>query len=213
MANPDLDDSMIEELMNGSKAGPGEVPPDVKTNTPPIASLASEGLEVESVEVGGVIIDKYGNRWQVPGGNTEDFDDLYAGDIYKIPKEMAETFHVQMIRVDQVHEYQLRGFVLVLQEELNIPLEMIKDMGHPLDKYHRVGDAVMVKIPHVINNMLQKRKEDEAKRRLLELEPTPEMLKRAGLDGILVEHKLGFTGVDPAKRSLLNADESGKGRI
>lgn len=209
MAAEEDEDTLIGDLISG-KPGPAAVPDD-EANTP--GTITNDGLEVSSVEVGGVIIDKYGNKWQVPGGNAEDFDDLYAGDIYKIPKEMSDVFHVQMIRLDQVHEYQLRGFVLILQEELGIPPEMIKDMGHPLDRYHRVGDAVMVKIPHIINKRLQQKKEDETRRRLLELEPTPEMLKRAGLDGLLVEHKIGFTGADPATRGLLRADESGKGRI
>jgi hypothetical protein len=189
-----------------------ENPPEDETNNEGNApSNNADGLEVSSLEVAGVIIDDYGNRWQVPGDNVTDLDDLYAGDIYKIPKELEAKFFVQMIRVEQLKEYTLRHFVPVLQEELGIPKELVKDMGHPLDRYHVVGDSIMVKIPHEIRNMIEARKVRETKQRLLNLEPTEEMVKRAGVDaGMMIEHKLGFTGADPAKRQGIFVDEKGK---
>lgn len=170
----------------------------------------SSFVEAKTLEVAGMIRDDYGNEWQVPGDNVQDLDDLYAGDVYKIPDSLSAKFFVQMIRVDELKEYMLRKFVPVLQEELEIPKSMIKDMGNPLDRYHVVGDAIMVKIPHEIRNRLEDRKVRTVKRRLMDLEPTAEMMKKAGIDsGMMVEHKICFNIQDPRQREGIFVDESG----
>lgn len=203
-----VEDSTTEEL-------PGEA--DVGTNSlldafaPP-----EEGLEIQGLEVGGVklegetISDALGNTWQVPGDNVSDLDDLYAGDVYKIPKSITDVFHVQMIRKDQLQEYLMRRFVPITLKELGLPADLLKT-GHPLDSYHVVGDSIMVKIPHAINNRIQEAKTRETKQRLLDMEATPETIKHAGVDsGMMIEHRLGFTAADPAKRQGVYVNEQGK---
>ena len=208
---------LLDEVENGQ---PGVEAEEPLFGADAVANSASEsepeGLDIRELEVGGVKIegetieDALGNKWQVPGDNVSDLDDLYAGDVYKIPSAMSEVFHVQMIRKDQLQEYLMRRFVPVTLKELGLPEELLKT-GHPLDSYHVVGDAIMVKIPHVINNRIQENKVKETKRRLMDLEPTPEIIKKAGIDsGMMVEHRIGFTGADPTKRPGFYADETGK---
>lgn len=194
-----------------------EEPPvvDVGANSE-VGLDSNEGLTFNTLEVGGVKIegetieDGLGNTWQVPGGNVDDLDDLYAGDVYKIPAEITDKFHVQLIRKDQLQEYLMRQFVPITLKELKLPVELLKT-GSPLDGYHVVGDAILMKIPHAINNRIQARKEKEVRDRLMALEPDEAQMKKAGIDaGLMVEHRLGFTPADPGKRQGIFANEQGK---
>lgn len=201
--------SDIDDLLKGADE-PAKAPED-EANNEEIAPESNLGLEISSLEVGGVLIedgyikDDRGNVWQVPGDNVRDLDDMYTGDIYKIPPEMEKNFHVQMIRQDQLKEYMLRKFVPVTQEELKIPKELIKDMGNPLDRYHCVGDSIMVKIPRVIREKLIQKRDNEVIERLQQLEPTKKMLEKAGQDGIslTVTHDRSYTPADVANRKPL----------
>lgn len=207
--------SELEDIMGGKNtSSSSEAPPlaESGTNNESTLKVDDDGIEVDSLEVAGVIRDKYGNTWQVPGDNVEDLDDLYAGDIYKIPPEMEKDFHVQMIAISELKAYALRHFVPVLQEELGIPAHLIKDMGSPLDKYHCVGDAIMVKIPRVIHERIKAMETKEVKERLINMEPTQEMLKKANRDGIMMsyEHKTSVNIADPTNRQGIFADEQGR---
>lgn len=210
--------SELEDIMGGEKANdlPSSLaaPPTAEggTNNDAIVDPTDDGIEIASLEVAGVIRDEYGNTWQVPGDNVEDLDDLYAGDIYKIPAAMEEKFHVQMIAISELKAYALRHFVPVLQEELGIPKELIKDMGSPLDKYHCVGDAIMVKIPRVIHDRIKELEVRETKERLIQMNPTQAMLKKGSRDGIIMsyEHKTSVNLADPNNRQGIFADEQGR---
>jgi hypothetical protein len=156
-------------------------------------------VEAKTLEVAGVITDDQGHTWQVPGDNVEDFDDLYAGEVYNIPNELTQKFHYQLVPHAKMRDYAQRRFVPVTLEELSIPAEFKANTGQPLDSYHNVGDCILMKIPRVIHERLQARKIKEVKRRLREMEPTEAMLQRAKQSGIImkVERQTGATIVGP----------------
>jgi hypothetical protein len=215
----------MEELLEGEGASPNEVGAEVGAKdtaqvTFPFAEAgeapSAEGaLEFKKIEVSGIAIegetisDGLGNTWQVPALNTEDFDDLYAGDVYKVPKSILDVFHVQMVPVSRLTEYRMRQFVPVTLNELGIPAELALTSGSPLDGYHVVGDSVMVKIPRVIFDRIQERKNKEARRRREEMEPTKEMIRKAEESGIMsrVTRQTSATLVDPNNRLGLGLEE------
>lgn len=205
---------LLDELENAMD--PQNNPAEVGTNNEENGQEVNSGVEFSSLEVGGVkiegktITDALGQTWQVPGDNVSDLDDLYAGNVYKIPESITKDFWVQMIRVDQLKEYMMRGFRPVQLKELGIPEELLKT-GSPLDSYHVVGDSILMKIPHAIRDRIEAAKEKETRDRLLAMEPTEEMMKRAGVDhGMDIQHRLGFTKADPRARMGVYADDQGK---
>jgi hypothetical protein len=176
---------------------PGDAPKvDVDGVTTEEVAGAANATELE---VAGVITDDYGHTWQVPGDTVEDLDDLYAGDVYKIPEHLTKKFHYQLVPHVKAKDYAQRQFVPVTLEELNIPPEFKLNTGQPLDSYHNVGDCILMKIPRVIHERLQARKIKEVKKRLREMEPTEAMLKRAKESGVImkVERQTGFTLAGP----------------
>lgn len=173
---------------------------------------SEDGIEVGEIEVAGVVRDKYGNTWQVPADNVEDYDDLYAPEAYaKLPDELTKVFHVQGVPQKQIQEYMARGFVPVRQEEVGIPAEARRMTGQPLDGYHVVGDMVLVKIPHAINDRIQAAKVRETKRRLTAIEPTADMVKKSAESGVAtkMERTRSITPASMMPGKQLKADEQG----
>lgn len=177
-----------------------------ETPTPDDGTVGSvsDGLEIKELEVAGVITDRYGHVWQVPADNVDDLDDLYAGEPYKVPPELSDVFHVQLIPLKRLKEYQARNFVPVTLEEMAIPDELLKD-GTPLDRFHVVGDSILVKIPKIIKDRIDAKKIKEVKERLKEVEPTKEMIQRAQQSGFMtrIEKSTRVDQVDPSKREHL----------
>lgn len=176
------------------------------------------GISVGEIEVAGVVRDKYGNSWQVPGDNVEDFDDLHAGDAYsaeKLPKELVETFSLLTVPINRVQEFAGKGWVAVRNEELAIPQEVLRMTGSPLDGYHQIGDAILMKLPKRLHEWRNKKKDEETKRRLAETEPTKDMIERAAKSGLHArsEIKHGVVGADPANREGVFADNDGRGSL
>lgn len=194
------------EVVNGAaKADEYEVKPE-ETSAKPV--------EGKTLEVGGVMIeDGLGNTWQVPAGNTEDLDDLYAGNVYKFPESLTKDFHVQLIPITRLREYVARKFVPVRLSEVGIPQELQATTGQPLDSFHTVGDSILVKIPRVIFDRINAAKVKEVKDRLAQLEPTEEMKKKAQQSGVVlrVERKQSADVYrDIAKRPGLGLEDGGK---
>lgn len=210
---------------DGAGRGGGLAPPSTEdNNTDPVDPANPSFAKAKLVEVGGVLMDEQGNTWQVPGGNVEDLDDLYAGDVYKLPRGYtgdinykpkageipAESmFFVQIVPIARHREFLTRGFALMKLTELGIPEELANTSGSPLDSYHVVGDTVMVKIPLLIARRLHERKIKEVKERLKEVEPTQEMMRKAQLDGVMTrfERKTDASLVDPSKRTPYFSEE------
>ena len=224
-------DKTLEEILNDPTDSPNnpsedEKAPEEPNDAPPPNS--EEGVEFGIVEVGGVLRDKFGNTWQVPGGNVEDIADLYKGNVYQAPRGFtfdvsykhdprvkghdipeAQMLYLQLVPTARIREYTSRGFVPVLLSEVGVPEEFANTSGSPLDKYHCIGDAVLVKIPLLIARAIKQASINETKRRLKEIEPTKEMMEKARLDGVAtkIEQSRAFDLANPETRQGLYAPE------
>jgi hypothetical protein len=163
-------------------------------NTP--AGIPGEALEFSKIEAGGIIKDKFGNEWQVPADNVEDFDDLHAPDFYaNLPKELTDTFALVGVPTAKIKDWMQRQYVPVHQSEIGLTEDMRRFAGSPTDSVHTIGDLTLMKIPKVIHERRQALKAKETKRRLDAIEPTAEMIKKAESSGIMtrVERKISQT--------------------
>lgn len=140
-------------------------------------TLQAATMTAEKLEVAGVIIDSKGRTWAPPADNVEDLYDLYAHNPLSVPVP-EDGFHYQTFRLDQVDAAKARGFVVVMQDEVGIPASDLDD-GKPVERAHRVGDAVLMKIPQVYRDAIEKRKNQRAREVVEACEPTQEMIERA----------------------------------
>jgi len=188
---------------------------EVITNTgeqPPVLDDDDNSVELSQLEVAGVVRDKYGNTWQVPADNVEDFDDLYAPDAYaKLPDAITKDFHVQGVPMKRVQEYMSKGFIPLRLEEVGIPAEARRMTGQPLDGYHVVGDMVLMKIPHKLAQRIQLAVVKETKRRLASIEPTADMVRKSAASGVAtkVERTQNYTPASMMPGKQLKADDQG----
>lgn len=209
----------LDDLIGGDSPSPNEFVPDEADTPTSVNSVVDEVMDASTVvegktlEVAGVITDDQGNTWQVPGGNVEDLDDLYSGNIYKLPTKLTDKFHVQLIPITRLREYVARKFVPVKLTEVGVPLELQQTTGQPLDTYHTVGDSILVKIPREIFDRINARKVKEVKERLAQMEPTEEMIQRTKNTGVVtrVERQQSVDYYkDPSKRPGLGLEDGGK---
>lgn len=143
------------------------------------------GLEINDIEVAGVVKDRYGNTWAIPAESEDDLSNYDpSGPFGKIQYDPA--FHYQLVREDEVMRKKTEGFVVCTLEELGLEAFTVPgapDHGTPTTAIFHQIDAVMVKIPKVLADRRQKRKEQVAREVREAIEPTEEMLSRAGLTG------------------------------
>ena len=166
-------------------------------NNPSGIPTADGALEFNKIEAGGIIKDAFGNTWQVPAQNVEDYDDLYAPDFYaSVPKELSDVFQLVGVPTTKIRDWTQKGYVPVHQSELGITQEMRRFSGEPTDSIHTIGDLTIMKIPKVIHERRQALKIKETKRRLESVEPTAEMKAKAAASGIMtkVERKMSQSG-------------------
>ena len=159
--------------------------------------MESVDLEVEELEVGGVIVDRRGQKWAVPAGNVEDLYDLYATASVHIP-DPEENFTYQMLPEKEIAAAELRGWKKVLRSEVGVPQTDLDQYGKSVDSLHKVGDSVLMKIPTVIWKRFHDAKCRRARDELAGLEPSEEEKARAKASGISIsveQHKSigGFT--------------------
>lgn len=143
------------------------------------------GLEVNDIAVAGVVKDRYGNTWAIPAEEDDDLSNYDpSGPFGKIKYD--PTFHYQLERAENVTKKKSEGFVVCTLEELGLEAFTVPgaaDHGTPTTSVFHQIDAVMMKIPKVLADRRQKRKEQVAREVREAIEPTEEMLSRAGLSG------------------------------
>lgn len=143
------------------------------------------GLEVNDIEVAGVVRDDQGHTWAIPAESEDDLSNYDpSGPFGKI--KYHPDFHYQLVRQDEVMKKKTEGFVVCTLQELGLEaftLPTSADNGTPTTTIFHQIDAVMMKIPKVLADRRQKRKVQVAQEVREAIEPTEEMLRRAGLSG------------------------------
>jgi len=186
-----------EEILDGKSQEDIDKLEAVKpTANTPTTGIPGDALEFSKIEAGGIIKDNFGNEWQVPANNVEDYDDLHAPDFYaNLPKELTDVFDVVGVPTAKIKDWMQRRFAPVFQSEIGLSEEMRRFAGSPVDSVHTIGDMTLMKIPKVLNARRQNAKIKETKRRLDSIEPTAEMIKKAEASGIMtkVERKMAQT--------------------
>jgi hypothetical protein len=143
---------------------------------------SSGDIEVESVEVSGILVDRMGRKWAVPAGNVADIADSYAKDPYE-ELDYDPNFHYQTVPISKAEDAMARGFAPVDKKELGVPTISEDVYGKPVASIHQVGDAILMKIPKKIAQAIQMAKNRKAKAALEALEPTAQQLAEAQRQG------------------------------
>jgi len=135
-------------------------------------------LEVEEVEVAGIIRDKQGNVWAVPADSTEELEDLnFKGPFAHLKYD--DVMYYQLIRLDELESKRTEGFVPVTKSEVGIDEGLLRDVGKSVSSYVQYVDTILVKMPKVIADRMQARKAKVAQQIVDATMPDPEVLVRA----------------------------------
>ena len=135
-------------------------------------------VEVEELEVAGVIRDKKGQTWAVPAGNVEDLNDLFMSDSAYIPNP-EPGFQYCTCPDKRLAEFRLKGWREVSQSEIGVPLIEKDQYGAPIDTLHRVGMDVLMKMPTVLWERQQAIKAKKAQAELDVMEPSADAVRKA----------------------------------
>lgn len=130
--------------------------------------MSNDGVEVESLEVGGIKVtqvkDSKGHIWAVPADDAN--VDLHEDrNIFEIPRR-EPGFYYQYVDGSRLNEFLTRGFVLVDRDEIDDPNHPSLTVNPLLNKdstHHQIGNSFLVKIPEVLAKRMEKLKQLRAK--------------------------------------------------
>lgn len=156
-----------------------------------------EGFQAQSFEVNGFLQDSQGNRWAISPDKLDDLDEL-GDDGFFARLNLDPNFAYMLIRHNQIGEYRLKGWVIVMKAEVGLSNGLDLEYGKSNTGEFSYADSYLIKTPKVYADRAKAKRLAKVMEVYNSMQPTPEMLARAT--------QLG----SPVARSLREAFDAAK---